>query len=245
MGLSLWSAAMSGQHAYSCVRNMAFLRRDLIANPGYSEALALAKSRPGEFCVEIGVGVGTDLRQARNDGLKSPALAVDVTPDLWNLGTELYADSSNPPGKFLYCDATDPMHLSKGGAFEEAMGSTSVVVCQLVFHVLGKEAQKNLVANAASLLSPGGTFIGLTFGTSAEEGQEWWPEAGVSASATTTSSRFLHSHDSLHRLLTDAGFVDVVVQETEWVITMEGKTFFVFSAKLRGNKCKRAFVGGA
>lgn len=207
--LELWRAAMKGEHAYSCVRGISFLASGLQTHPGYPDALARAKAAPGGCWVEIGCGVGTDLRQARKDGLGSRAIAVDLTPELWRIGLEFYADTTKPPGELKVLDATEERNFQPGGALGDLAGTCAVVACMAVLHTLGREQQRRLAEHFARLLLPGGILIGTAMGL--KEGQSRpWDGSDVSASATA-ANRWILSVAGAEELLEKAGLAEVRV----------------------------------
>lgn len=190
---------------YRCVRELMFLRPRIERHFHYPEVLATIKSAdPHARYLDLGCCFGTDTRRVVVDGWKQEkVVAVDVIPDFWNYGLQLYEDAATIKVETRIGDVTSD------SAFVESLvagGQFAHVWTGAVLHVLTEAKVEALLRSVFAMLRPGGSYFGTCVGTSGQP-SDWQPEYRNRGQA------YLHTAESLKELLERIGFVEVVVTE--------------------------------
>jgi len=204
--LQLWERCLAEASVmYRCVRELWFLQPKINLHFHYAEVLSTPKADPHARFMDLGCCFGTDTRRVITDGWKEESVVpVDVIPDFWNFGLQLYQDDALLRTKVqfgdLTCDDKLEHSLSEGGLFAH-------VWTGLVLHVLDQAKAEALLRSVFRLLRPGGTYFGTCVG-SGEHPTIWSP-------APDRSPGFLHTSSSLSHLLAAIGFEEVTVLEDD------------------------------
>jgi len=130
-------------------------------------------------------------------------IGVDVVDDYWRFGLDLFKDKDtiNMKGQFGNI-ITDP-------AFATSIGTFDVIWTGFVLHVFNKEDCRGFIGKVFTLLNHNGTYFGACAGSTEET--EWIPDPNI-------PKRYLHSENSLRKLLEETGFVEIEVRTHENVI---------------------------
>ncbi|PSR71363.1 hypothetical protein PHLCEN_2v12739 [Hermanssonia centrifuga] len=184
--------------------------------PAYKELLRVGKEWKGALFLDIGCGVGNDLRKATADGFPvTQAIASDLRPEFWELGHKLFRSTPETfPAHFIPGDALDPAFLKPVNipmtapttpipplgsltSLTPLVGRLSIIHASSLFHLFNEEEQLRLAKQLGALLSPRpGSFI---FG--AHGGR---PEKGFRIAASRPDSHgvrmFCHCPESWKRL---------------------------------------------
>jgi SAM-dependent methyltransferase len=84
-----------------CFARFWFLKNIMAANPHYHELQHAA--RQGATIVDLGCGLGQDLRRLRADGATGELIGVDNHPKLWELGSSLFKNE-DPEKSFSFVE---------------------------------------------------------------------------------------------------------------------------------------------
>lgn len=84
-----------------CFARFWFLKNIMAANPYYHELQHAA--RQGATIVDLGCGLGQDLRRLRADGATGELIGVDQHPELWELGSSLFKNE-DPEKSFSFVE---------------------------------------------------------------------------------------------------------------------------------------------
>ncbi|KAL6060979.1 ProbableBRG0 Methyltransferase adrK [Balamuthia mandrillaris] len=204
--LSLWRTCLAeAKVLYRCVRQLSFLRTKVDQHFHYPVVLeTINAGDPSSRFLDLGCCFGTDTRRVILDGWEQQNIvAVDVTPFFWNCGLQLYEDEARLKLSVCIGDVTsDPefvQSLLKEGSFAHVWTGA-------VLHVLSQQKVEALLASVLVVLKNGGTYFGTCVGTT-EQPKEWQPEF------RNRNVAYLHTAQSLTKLLQETGFQDVVVHE--------------------------------
>jgi len=219
--VTLWNNInASGVHVYRCIKEFYFLTPSVSRKDRHKKIIEKYRQegkRP--LWLEIGCAFGTDLRKMILSGWPSEdIIGLDVVPDYWQLGNQLYGDT---PCRFLQKDIAKPTSL-------DDLPQVDVVYTSAVLHVLQKDQTFHLVSNIFKLLRPGGFYFGGTIGS---EPEGFW-----------LHDRWLHSETSLKELLESVGFVDVFVIKAKFEDLEAGKVLTV-SQEFKTMLGERIYLG--
>jgi SAM-dependent methyltransferase len=196
---AVWGEAWANQHMYRCIERFMFLHPRVAQHPYYPKVLQRIET--GSQYLELGAAFGTDVRKLILDGWPvSLITAIDILPAYWNYGLELFKETAEELGvKFISTNVIAEPSFCLVNQF-------SVISLAAVLHVLSKEDTQAILSKCLTFLIPGGCLFGSCVG--AKEPTEWYPTPDGKA------RRFLHSKQSLARLLETIGFTDVTVQSS-------------------------------
>ncbi|KAI0344097.1 hypothetical protein BDW22DRAFT_1128383 [Trametopsis cervina] len=160
-------------HAYPCIRAFAFAHTKIDRFPVYRDILTLGKERKGALFLDLGCGVGNDLRKVILDGFpSSQVIGSDLHPDFWEIGHTLFRSTPESfPTKFVPGDVFDPTFLEPRHIVTSVpdgpqpdleslttltplVGRVSVIHTSAFFHLFNEERQEELARLVGSLLSP-------------------------------------------------------------------------------------------
>uniref|UniRef100_A0A6B2LJ66 Uncharacterized protein n=1 Tax=Arcella intermedia TaxID=1963864 RepID=A0A6B2LJ66_9EUKA len=155
--------------------------------------------------MDIGCCIGTDLRFMIYDKFVDLEggdyiVGVDVEPEFYRVGFEIFEDEDQFRDKFYPCDV---LCESQVQGLKEARGPFNVVYCGSVFHLLQKEETETLARVAFELLEAGGVFFGRT------GSQEAWGGFEVEAGDV---EKYLHTMESFRALLEASGFEKITLE---------------------------------
>lgn len=138
---------------YPCIGRWRFLNIYLASTPYYPEILQTLRGESGVF-IDVGCCFGQVLRQLVVDGVPPFKLVgVDLRPEFFELGYELFRDQDRPPAKFVAAD------LLNGEGGDELNGTASIVHAASVFHLFGWEDQVKLGVRVTKLFRPEGEAV--------------------------------------------------------------------------------------
>lgn len=188
-------------HSYRCIASFRFLTPRIVNNPFYNK---IKNHWQGKSIVDIGCGMGTDLRRMNLDGAAQENLyGIDIENTFINLGFDLFNDKNTNIINFLTGNILDKMIIDQ----LHLRNKFDIIYSSAVIHLLNKEDIQKLIGNIFSLLKPEGIFFGQTTGLS------------LSAEINDSSGkkRFLHSKESLRDEFLTQGFkkIEIEVREHE------------------------------
>ncbi|GJJ15696.1 hypothetical protein Clacol_009974 [Clathrus columnatus] len=137
--------------------------------PSYDQIKALGRHRKRHILLEIGPGLGTEIRRLVYDGYPvNDIVAIDLLGGLWESGHALFkSDASTFPVKFIEGDifrnevlsldvpgeiSQDNPRLEEIENLEPLSGKTSVIIIQQVFHLFSLERQIELAKRLLKLI---------------------------------------------------------------------------------------------
>jgi len=178
-------------------------------HPLYKE-LTEKRDRGKRHVLDVGCCMGTDIRKMIFDKLINiesgdTVIGIDIAPEFFQIGFEIFEDEDQVRDKFFPCDLLDSAQYE---LFCKARGPFNLVYCGSVIHLLEKEQTVNLVKAIFGLMSSGGIFFGRT--ASSSTGQPV-----LSEHKERKQNRYLHTGDSLKELLENIGFVSVKITKND------------------------------
>ncbi|KAJ3176027.1 hypothetical protein HDU87_005544 [Geranomyces variabilis] len=231
----IWQESRSKFHVYKCIATFQFLKPRVADHPLYRTLVEELKSEktgalPVNRVLELGCCFGTDVRKLMQDGVPaSRIVASDLHAGYWQLGMKLYDDADRIAGvETVFGDWAVSPNMSSVAAvadedtlppvdFAAYRAHFSFVVASAILHCLSEVQIQAFIGNVADVLVPGGTFLGSCVGRVTEGA---WMSSG-SDQEVGSQTRYLHSPESLEKLLRRFGFKDVVV-EAKSVPSTEG-----------------------
>lgn len=180
-----------------------FLRSILAKLPQYDSILSQAKE--GSSILDIGCGLGHELRYLRLAGAMGNMYAIDVQQDMWDLGLELFKDKKKSPATFIEAEMiTDynPNSLVNRPPPEKV---DIVLLCRFLdLHWLefGRFAIINIMKHCSKV---GTRVIGYTLGTTPEK-------CGIVQNRGENGGRMLYSELSLWQTFDSAA----EMSDTKW-----------------------------
>ncbi|KAB8265373.1 hypothetical protein BDV32DRAFT_134646 [Aspergillus pseudonomiae] len=187
---------------YPCFRMFWFLDFDLSRSPQYARVLELLKS--GALFIDIGCGIGQDIRRLVYDGVPGQNLiGLDLYGGFVDLGFELFRDKASLGASFLIQSFFDDTAL-----FRQVMGQVSVVNSGYFMHLWDWDGQIKIGRRMMELLpTAGGLVTGVHFGS--KRSGRWIPHGG--------KEMFLHDTDTLTAMWTEIGEMSGVRLDVEAV----------------------------
>jgi len=87
-----------------------FLNVSINRSPAYKEIISRLKR--GQLLLDVGCGFGQELRQLATDGVPTePLMGIDINPDFFDFGNDLFRDASSFNGLFRRADILSHDHL--------------------------------------------------------------------------------------------------------------------------------------
>ncbi|KAJ3021608.1 hypothetical protein HKX48_008177 [Thoreauomyces humboldtii] len=205
--LPVWTESVGKFHVYRCIQTFSFLKPRVSEHPLYSSIVSECKK--GGQVLELGCCYGTDVRKLIMDGVPAERIvASDLHSGYWDLGCKLFDDAERIKnvrtvfGDWAVAPTTTPPTID----FAAYLNRFTFTIASAVLHVFSKAQGEHFLANAANTLVSGGTFLGSCGGMKVEGP---WTAPGTEGSDET---RYLHSPESLSKLLTGLGFKDIVIR---------------------------------
>lgn len=146
--------------------------------------------------LDIGTCFGQEIRQLAANG--APTLnmyAVDLIPDFWELGYELFRDRERMHAHFFVADILDG---KSSDSLRVLKGRVDIINSASLFHLFSWEKQVKAMIQMAQLTSgPGALIAGHNVGRE---------PAGVTENKWYKNNPpFLHNEDSFHRIWDEVG----------------------------------------
>ncbi|OGM47643.1 hypothetical protein ABOM_004312 [Aspergillus bombycis] len=193
---------------YPCFRMFWFLDFDLSRSPQYARVVELLKS--GALFIDLGCGVGQDIRRLVYDGVPGQNLiGLDLYGGFVDLGFELFRDKQSLGASFLiqsFFHDTVPL--------QQLMGQISVINSGYFMHLWDWDAQIRIGRRMMELLpTAGGLVTGVHFGS--QRSGRWVPDGG--------NEMFLHDKDTLTAMWTEIGEVSGVQLNIEAIVQEDTK----------------------
>ncbi|KAJ5287485.1 hypothetical protein N7478_003171 [Penicillium angulare] len=186
---------------YPCFQQFLFLHLDLSRSPLYQEVTKQARS--GSLLLDIGCGLGQDLRRLVQDGAPGENLiGLEIQQAYIDLGYEFFQDNSTLECKFLvqdfFKDTPELTALAK---------KISIMNSGYFMHMFDWKKQLDVAKRMIDLMAPGkGSIItGVNFGSTRSAG----PFSDVPPGFDTI---FLHNKRSLSGIWSEAA----KATDTEW-----------------------------
>ncbi|KAJ5088007.1 hypothetical protein N7456_011623 [Penicillium angulare] len=173
---------------FPCFRMFLFLRLDLSCSPVYQKILE--EIRAGSFFLDMGCGLGQDIRRLILDGAPAEYLVgLDIEPAYIDLGYELFKDRSSLQSRFIVQDLfQDTPEMST------LIGKFRVIKCGYSMHLWNYARQLDAAKRIIQLASPrGGSIItGMHLGS---HNAKLWTDLPPEFKAM-----FLHNKETLSEL---------------------------------------------
>jgi 2-polyprenyl-3-methyl-5-hydroxy-6-metoxy-1,4-benzoquinol methylase len=188
-------------HGYKCISEYRFISPRCTGHPRYKDIVPRFKN---STILDIGCCMGTDLRKMIVDGaIPENVCGIDIEGTFITLGYDLFDDKAIMHDKFFVMNILDKNNWPT--SFRTQL--FDIAYCGSVFHLLSEEDGGMLVANLKEMLSDGAVFLGKCVGTSKDHAIEV-PEAVKSFRPHFT---FMHSAESLRKMLHDNGFKNIEI----------------------------------
>ncbi|ORY51004.1 hypothetical protein BCR33DRAFT_734147 [Rhizoclosmatium globosum] len=210
-------------HVYKCVEELMFGTPRADSHPAY-ETIKHQFSNPSFTVLELGCCYGTDARKMISDGLASSNLTVsDLHSAYFDIGeTVLFAGCPPVTATKVWGDLAVPVSTTDVVATNNLQSAFNAVSAQAILHVFTFQQSSDFLAQIHRCLKPNGILFGtcvaaVSLDSTPAVSREWGviPTKGLE-NRTEGTRRYLHSRDSLTKLLTGLGFTNVVVEEEKW-----------------------------
>lgn len=185
----------------------------------YPEIVSNLKSGTWSRYLEVGCGLGQDIRKLIQDGVpKTSVMGTDLLPGLLESGQEFFQDANTLPlGQSLFAadflGASDDNVLSKAGLD----GTVDVIHATMFLHCFDRPTQLRACQRILALLKnkPGVMIVGKQGGVSSTaEAQEHPVKGPMGQVGGVVRTNFLHNVDSFKVLWDEVG----LATETRWKI---------------------------
>ncbi|KAK7920491.1 hypothetical protein PG985_008513 [Apiospora marii] len=210
---------------FPCVGSFLFAELVLSNFPVYPEIVSNLKSGTWSRYLEVGCGLGQDIRKLIQDGVpKTSVMGTDLLPGLLESGQELFQDAhALPLGQSLFpadfLDTSADNVLSKVGLD----GTVDVVHATMFLHCFDRPTQLRACQRILALLKnkPGVMIVGKKGGvTQTAEAREHPVKGPMGQVGGVVRTNFLHNVDSFKALWDEVGRAtetrwDVQVREVE------------------------------
>ena len=143
---------------YPCVGSWGFLDPGIYHLPAYTAVLERVKE--GQSLLDIGCGMGQDLRRLAADGAPTDNMyATDIIPDFWDIGYDLFRDREGMKAKFIQADILDPE-----SALMPFAGKMDIMYVGLFLHLFTWSKQVDALKRMVRLSREGSTVLGCQVG---------------------------------------------------------------------------------
>ncbi|KAK7978172.1 methyltransferase domain-containing protein [Apiospora saccharicola] len=210
---------------FPCVGSFLFAELVLSTFPVYPEIVSNLKSGTWSRYLEVGCGLGQDIRKLIQDGApKTSVMGTDLLSGLLESGQELFQDTNALPldqalfaADFL--DTSDSNVLRKAGLD----GTVDIIHATMFLHCFDRPTQLRACQRILALLKtqPGVMIVGKQGGVSSTaEGREHPVKGPMGQVGGVVRTNFLHNVDSFRALWDEVGAAtgtrwDVQVREEE------------------------------
>ena len=197
-------------YPYPCVGRFYFVRTLIAKQSSYPAILSrLVSSPPDQTLLDVGCGLGQELRALISAGVKpEQVFGLDLVDGFIKLGYQLFNDEEQlPNGQFIIHNLLVPIPQELDGAFD-------VIFASAFFHLFDWDDQVTVTKHTVALLKPNkGSFLfGHQLGYSKGKSKDNMPVPGGTC--------YLHDPESFQKLWTLVG----KDTETQWHVSVENDT---------------------
>jgi len=148
-------------HPYPCFRSFRFVLSEIKKAPWYKSVIDLGLSRQDALLLDVGCGLGDDLRRLAADGYPAQnMIGTDIVGELWDIGHKLFCSSDRSfPARFIQDDVTKqrytsfPFEKDDKPSLADLAGRISVIHTSYLFHMFTHEQQLQIARLLANLVT--------------------------------------------------------------------------------------------
>jgi len=148
-------------HPYPCFRSFRFVQSDIKRVPWFKHVVELGRSQPDALLLDVGCGLGDDLRRLAADGYPAKnMIGSDIVGGLWDIGHQLFRSNEHTfPARFIQDDVVSerytsfPLKTDDKPSLADLSGSLSAIYASFFLHLFSHEQQKQVARVLASLLT--------------------------------------------------------------------------------------------
>jgi predicted TPR repeat methyltransferase len=191
-------------YPYRCVKELRFIRPRILNHPKYAQLIADKAELKHKKILDIGCCMGVDLRQMILDGADyNNVLGVDIQQNFLNIGMdEMFFDRNIMQNRFTVANILETQQTN-AILNNFVQNGVDIIYVGSVYHLLDEKQCEVLSRNICCYLKPGGIVLGRTNGQ-------------LDNNSPVQKHRFLHSQQSLHKLLEQTGFSNISVEIGDW-----------------------------
>ncbi|KAF4628591.1 hypothetical protein G7Y89_g9556 [Cudoniella acicularis] len=201
---------------YPYIGQWGFLNSKIAKLPHYSQLLRRATE--GARVLDMGCGLGQDLRQLAFDGAPSHSLyGADIEPSFWELGNDLFRDRDRFHGQFIEIDLLAPA----AEILARVQVSLDIIHVSGVLHLWDQYSQTKAIRTLVTLSKTGTEICGSQMGRATGSAAPPWIQG--------SQVPFLHDRNTFRALWDEAARQsktrwDIEVNITELKYILSGKT---------------------